>query len=296
MGCWNGTCGLTTLPINHYQPIVVFPLLSDVDYAVRPGRYSSNPMYTPMMLPFYSHYDDYGAGEDSSGIGLRLNMAHIRDTLVEQAEGENKYSTPAILRKDFDEKVFWKAIHADQLSIRGGAATRKRVNMVMVIKSIYDTVVAEHRIDRYTQEAGDFVNNPYGFAEIEAAIPALVAAVIAHVAKHNTSPRHYGRIHTGMINNLAEQWLYPDGRSYHAACDLPLDNIINDMIGSDTATSQLTELFTELTKANFFDNFMKLTRKTWAVQAGAGSQDNDTAPYRILNRAMDVVMTEWEES
>lgn len=67
MGCWNGTCGLTQLPINCGNKVIVFPLkqtsyedLSSVGGAL----YYSNDIFTPISIPVIGEYNDYGALEN----------------------------------------------------------------------------------------------------------------------------------------------------------------------------------------------------------------------------------------
>ena len=77
MGSWNGTCGLTELPIISGTDIFVFPVVESYTDSF---CYSS-ALYRPSVLPFRAKYNDYGAGEDCTGIALPFLMEGIANQL-----------------------------------------------------------------------------------------------------------------------------------------------------------------------------------------------------------------------
>lgn len=63
MGCWNGTCFLTRLPIFVGQPVKLFFIAQNTDgyrNTVHPDGW-----WKPIALPFSGRYDDYGRIEDT---------------------------------------------------------------------------------------------------------------------------------------------------------------------------------------------------------------------------------------
>lgn len=65
MGCWNKTCGLSNLHITSGQKVTVFLLEKNL---VATDRTYTTSFYHPALTPFYSEYNDYGGGENSSGV------------------------------------------------------------------------------------------------------------------------------------------------------------------------------------------------------------------------------------
>jgi hypothetical protein len=66
MGCWNGTCGISNLPINAGDEVVAF-LIGFYSYNDNPSKSGYcyiNDIATPLTLPIYGRYDDYGGIED----------------------------------------------------------------------------------------------------------------------------------------------------------------------------------------------------------------------------------------
>jgi hypothetical protein len=63
MGCWNGTCAVTRLPIFAGDPVVGF-LLEHKSIAAGGGFSESDAMWTPLATHFFGKYDDYGGIAD----------------------------------------------------------------------------------------------------------------------------------------------------------------------------------------------------------------------------------------
>lgn len=64
MGCWNGTCGLSNLPILHGDKVVCFIVKKDdyenkISHECYPWDHSS-----PLTFPLIGYYDDYGGIEN----------------------------------------------------------------------------------------------------------------------------------------------------------------------------------------------------------------------------------------
>lgn len=81
MGCWNGTCGITNLPIHHGEDIV-FYILRENRLRDCPGFGAgicySDELFSPLGLPIYGKYDDYGGIE-------KIQNPRIAETIVRAA-------------------------------------------------------------------------------------------------------------------------------------------------------------------------------------------------------------------
>ena len=112
MGCWNGTCGISQLPINAGQRIWAFLIgvahYSDCRYAS--GFCYSTDLGFPMSLPIRGEYNDYGGiesieesynteiildtylndGEKFPDIGTFLNDYVERDSYVHHVTGDDR--------------------------------------------------------------------------------------------------------------------------------------------------------------------------------------------------------------
>ena len=98
----------------------------------------TTPFYSPMMMPFYAKYNDYGGGEECSGIGLKPVMEAIKNQLVEIPLGKNEYHDIAVKKDNFDEELFFEACQERRLFVEGYRKERLHVEFVMFRKDIVD--------------------------------------------------------------------------------------------------------------------------------------------------------------
>jgi hypothetical protein len=65
MGCWNGTCLISNLPIYSGDEVVFFTLKRKRDVkAVEGGHYETDDLYEPLLYPIVGEYNDYGSIEN----------------------------------------------------------------------------------------------------------------------------------------------------------------------------------------------------------------------------------------
>ena len=116
MGCWNGTCAVTELHVTAGQRVAVFML----EKQERAEDFCYNyTYYRPCLLPFYGEYNDYGAVENCSGIGLPVVLKAIQQRLTELDQGPNPYHDPSASREKFDIDALFDLDHEGRLFIDG---------------------------------------------------------------------------------------------------------------------------------------------------------------------------------
>lgn len=96
MGCWNGTCGLTSLPILDNEEVYVF-ILED----------RGNGRILPCLLPIRAKYNDYGGFKDVTGIGYDYILKALKENILEKSE----YSDIVIDKNNLDLKLINDTIH-----------------------------------------------------------------------------------------------------------------------------------------------------------------------------------------
>ena len=66
MGCWNGTCLISNLPIYAGDEVVFFALKRRRDVSTVEGgdHYYSDDIYQPLLYPVVGEYDNYGCIEN----------------------------------------------------------------------------------------------------------------------------------------------------------------------------------------------------------------------------------------
>lgn len=179
MGCWNQTCGLTQLHIRAGQKVMVVPLTK----AHRDSLCYTTPFYSPFPVPFYAEYDDYGAGENESGIGLRFAMDHIRDQLEEMELGENQYHDIAVKKDEFDKELFWQACHENRLRVKSAFMrdkTPQEVGFTMIHMGVFDYLAENYVFSDYdySRETGRSKYYKYKLQDVLAGVPEFVDVIM----------------------------------------------------------------------------------------------------------------------
>ena len=64
MGSWNGTCGVTHLPIYSGDDVVLLFLTNGGAKDFSNGMIYPNQSWSPCFFPVYGKYDDYGSVEE----------------------------------------------------------------------------------------------------------------------------------------------------------------------------------------------------------------------------------------
>lgn len=287
MGCWNKTCGLSNLAIHDGEPVMVFTLVQN--NKIDDFCYST-ALYSPVLLPFYSHYNDYGAGERSSGIGLPLILEGLQNILVEMEQGENQYHDIPVKRDSFNEDKYWESIHEGRLKIVHHTGERN-VQFVMFHKRVVDHILKNYTMQQFVKKGDSYEYVDYKFADILASLPPVIEQLMASRDEPDDF-RWFRPLESlsRMDDNLAAEWLrHSDTYRYSNLIDI--NELIRSMV-KQNADDLLAELLIEHLTAKFIDGFMMSTRKVWVPGCHEGSQSSDAEPYHALMNAMTAVLAE----
>lgn len=307
MGCWNKTCGLSNLHITAGTPVYVFVLEETRD---RSNCYSTS-LFSPLLLPFESVYNDYGGGENSSGPALNLIMDSIKKDLVEIPLGENKYHDIEVSKDKFNEELFFKAIHENRLAIQGYRQTPINLSFTMFRKDIVDAILENREIEEYVGNGKGTCgyNNSYiryKFKDIVSDLHPLIEEAMKKLEAAETDSAKSYMILDGLDavihhnrDNRAGKWLRNDSYRYSRIVDIK--RVVGKAfeVGTLKAIITLEEILTEHLKALFIDGFMHAARKTWIPGGHEGSQNFSGSALRLLSSAtlqvLDREKAKWVE-
>ena len=290
MGCWNKTCGLSNLAIHDGEPVMVFTLvqrnkISDFCY--------STALYSPVLLPFYSHYNDYGAGENSSGVGLPLIIDTLKANLVEMELGENQYHDIAVKRDEFNEDKYFQAIHEQRLKVPSHDGDRD-VQFVMFHKRVVDHILENYVQQKYVSTGPtwkDYKYVDYTFADVLAELPPVIAALMETGKDDILRWRSMSVLERPEFkDNLAADYLRHND-SYRYSQLIRIEDLIREL-AEQNADDLVADVVIDHLKAKFIDSFMMSARKVWIPGCHEGSQSSDADPYRALMSAMTQVLDE----
>ena len=304
MGCWNKTCGLSNLPITAGKEAYVFVL----EKSESDDHCYATHLYKPLLLPFVTEYNDYGGGENSSGPGFDHIMDAVKKNLHEMEVGDNKYHDIAIKKDNFDEALFFEAVHEGRLFREGHYSDPVKLEYVMFRKDIVDDILTSRVVEQYVGDGKGtcgWDNNyiQYKFKDIVADILPLIQELFEKLQNENDSLASY-MLDMDMLfkydhPNKAARWLRGDTYRYSRIVDVK--GVMRELLKDATLNSviKLEAFLTEYLKGVFIDNFMEVTRKSWIPAGHEGSQSQEFDEYRLLigamNKVMDAEDAYWKE-
>jgi hypothetical protein len=302
MGSWNKTCGLSNLHIYSGTPVYVFVLEESRD---KTDRCYSTAFWSPLLVPFESEYNDYGGGENSSGIAFELIMKAIGSKLTEVAVGENEYHDIAVQREGFGEEQFFESVHENRLTSRD-----RLIDFVMFRKDVVDHILENRVIEKYVGDGAGthgWGNNyiTYKFEDVLADIPEFLDVLeskIKESAADESGTLRFQLMHGSFEYlfdykhpNKASWFLRGDSYRFSQLFDSN-DAIMKFLI--DNKRSEAEELLKTVLIGKYIDSFMECTRRNWAPAGHEGSQSAEADEHRVLCNAivtaLDVEKAKWD--
>jgi len=330
MGCWNATCGLSSLPIISGEDVYVFPIVE----SYRDSFCYATALYNPTIIPFRAKYNDYGAGEECSGVALDMIMDGVRKNLIELEVGENEYHDIAVKREGFDVNTFFEVVHEKRLRVLNllraypDQPKYKEVFFTMIRKDIVDRLWNEWTFDMWkgkdiTVPEG-FETDDYYFKNVTYAKLAGLIPEFMEFCANKKSPQ------LGSVNDIIKDD-DPDGqKKRNILTDLFMrqyffegsrDHMLSDIFGHAFGTGYAGggfahivnfsnpvldkyfsgdkegayELMREAMIGKMVNSFMEATRKVWLPVMHQGSQSEEYDEYRLLNKIMTDVMNDREK-
>lgn len=281
MGSWNKTCGLSNLPIMAGEPVYVFVLeKNDPKYTTE--QCYTTWLYKPAMIPFYAEYNDYGAGENCSGIGLNILMNNIRDVLIEMPQGENKCHDIPVVRSGFAVENFFESVLESRLFMKNAYGNAVNIDFVMFRKDIVDYVLNNYQIETYVGNQNNYVE--IKFQNLANDIPNLIKLISENIDK--TVPyfvlNNILHKHKPLIMKFMRFDNYENSRIFRGIDQLLDNNCENPQ--------RLEEILTDVLKFMWINMYMTHVRKTWMPAGHEGSQSDERNAYRTLIAATSAVL------
>lgn len=330
MGCWNGTCGLSGLPINVGTEMYVFPIVE----SYRDSFCYSTALYRPSVLPFRAEYNDYGGGEDCGGVGLDILMDGIKSRLVEMEVGENQYHDIAVKREEFDVDKFFEACHESRLLFKNilsgyeGQPKTKNVFFTMVRKDVVDRLWNEWSFDFWKPR--DMKEIPEGFESDQyyiknvtyAKLAEMIPDYLEHQASESISEHIQVAIDAYVANgendkaeDMKDFWqreaFFREGKREHMLsssfghafgtgyagggfanfADIK-EKILDAYLGNNKEVAY--EIMRECLVGIMVNSYMEHIRKVWTPPMHQGSQSECFDEYKLMNRIANDLIAERE--
>ena len=302
MGCWNGTCGLTSLPILDNEEVYVFILEN-----------RGNGRILPCLLPIRAKYNDYGGFKDVNGIGYNYILNALKENILEKSE----YSDIVIDKNKLDLELINNAIHEGILvreyyGLKGFdenenpvySTQLSRIDRMLVRKDVLD-----YYLSNFTNDYGYFDDN-HEYIKKEYNINTLIEGIRAHVKYlENVKDDKYSLLFrenmfdliedTILLNRSAVDETSPNKLIYdyfHRMCDgIETSNLLNfnKIVANYYREGNYKEiliLLEELLIGLVLNRLIIMTRKSWRHGVGDGSQSVCKKDYMILNEATKIAI------
>ena len=313
MGCWNKTCGLSNLHINAGEEVYTFILQKSNVYESSSHCYSTH-LYQPIIVPFYSKYDDYGAGEENHGIGLNLILESLKKNLVEKEVGKNTYHDIAVKKENFDENLLFESMREGRLFVKNlfgslEESPETKIEFLMMKKSVVDSILNNYKIEKctYIREIQKLIYNYESFNDIVKEIDKFIELVqkdlqqqekfiesttnekdkdIAKIRMMLPQMWHYQSL-CKQHNLKLEEWLRYDSDIMGGGSSrlLNICQIFVDFL-KENKIEEAKELLTDFLKGCFIMRFMEDTRRSWIPQCGEGSQNIEFDAHKLLSQTV----------
>jgi hypothetical protein len=245
-------------------------------------------------------YNDYGGGEDSSGIAFNLIINALKEKLVEMPLGKNEYHDIAVTRDGMNEKLLFESIHENRLFIYDSYRQKNiPATFTMMRKDVVDDILSKRVITRYvgngkgtTGWGNNYVNETY--ADVIASVEPLVQRL---ASTYNSESRHYmiDTISQYRQENLAAAWL--DDHCYRYSDIVKYRDVAHGLL-KENKISEVIALFKTYILGMSVDAYMHAVRKTWIPGGHEGSQSQESDEYRLLCStiigALDREQAEWD--
>lgn len=298
MGCWNGTCMLSNLPIISGEKIKLVILKNGLS---KKGDALSSSAFcypvglmSPAFLPIEGEYNDYGMIEN---IKEDWNSKLIIDTLKiwhSKIEVEDKIIKDFVL-EDFltgIERGSLKVMKKDKYSARKVFAEKNIPNnedqelegtnfaFVMIRKDVWDGICKTHIGDFWT----DLEEEIYTISAKEWC-KRKFKKQLDFIEKYIKVEKEREKMMLSILEGRDVSIFNSSSESGWGMAET--NNTYSDYLLS--GDSDKAGVFKTWSEHIIVNSFIIGTRKSWMIQSGAGSQNSDWENYLVLNKIVDKI-------
>jgi len=292
MGCWNGTCGISQLPITAGAKVKAILLLQSEYHQEIQGSsscYSSN-FFRPWFFPVTAEYNNYGSIEN---IVKDWNSKYMLETFRRWvAEGEVKLlgehaeiNDPGITKFNKLEDVF-ACVERGSL-VKKGERTDKylKISLFMVLDSVYHAMIKaskkfmnkpENNDDKkyYEENRAEALKSIANMRQGNLSLP-ISGDLKDDENTKSALQRAFLTVHNFYVNRLLGGPIEEHCAYKHYKNILYSPNVVT-----------VEDFMVALDNAYWLETAMCYLRKLWIPQTGQGSQSEELEFNKALNEAV----------
>ena len=296
MGCWNGTCALTKLPIMAGEPVYTFVLVQE--YPLDPSLCYHTDFWVPLPLFFEGVYDDYGSVENCVGASIDLILKSLQKNLVEKEAGDNQYHDFAVTRAEMDNLEFFFSATKDNLlyvknhvNFHGEIGEKSLIKPIMIRKEVLDAIINDYtyQTSSWDRDTNEVTYNTMNFKMLYDDAMEHMMAVRYKLLENKDDPTKNIMLRFSFddafyVKGLVSGKTDPVGdifcslyRGYKQEnrSFMDISGYIFESLESETF-DLINHLTFQLCVSIWLNNFMSAGRNMWCPPSGAGSQDQET--------------------
>lgn len=280
MGCWNGTCMISNLPILSGEKVkLVFLHRPYKDESIYKSAYCyPNGIFHPGAFALDGEYNDYGSVEN---IIEDLNFTLINKYF------KDKYKKIKVEKEElskFDLYNIIEGIERGSLELFDKEWLNKKshYNFVMIREDIWNNICKEHKTEFWKEKEDQIGKDDYYQTAQEWV---------------NKKFQKYKKYKENIFTRNSELLSFSnplDMGGYAGGTNMFMQSLYFSKL--DDSLDYFQKLFTE---SVIIDSFLGATRKGWMIVSGAGSQSSEWESYKLLNKIVENIcnkqLTEYEE-
>jgi hypothetical protein len=270
MGCWNGTCGVSQLPIHHGEKVRLFFLVPN-NYKEHPNTMvHSTALYEPGWYPIRAEYNDYGSVEN---IVDDWNSRFVHEALKTRAVVPTEDDLESLI--DQMERGTFQIL-TQRFNISSNSPAPHVPSLFMVREGIYTKLANTSDEDAWymptTTEGWDaLIEETMELLVPPPPLPPCVDSVYTEADKSMVLFLRHFRLFNPDHRLLSKPGMY-------------FDLGYRDLLMNATPADQriMLQLYAEHIR---FSNAMSCLRKTWIAQSGQGSQQSVEILHAVMAMA-----------
>lgn len=285
MGCWNGTCMLSGLPIHSGDPVAGFLLVINSSGDSQASCYSTTRA-APLTTPIYGAYNDYGAIEDFEPHSELLAMSCLPLKSM-KAIGEDLQEGEESETIDFKslEAICSDGAERGTLAINHSYHGERPVGLVLIHRFIFDAVIAKMAQETGWQDKNKNFETLFREELLtlknQATIDLKEQAKIEKIkdAEEREAQLAIFKLKKDMKSFRGESFFRSGSDGDLGSGSLLMKNsFVLDAIQNEKSME-------ELIKMKLFGYALSTARQEWRLTSGAGSQNDDVSIQHVIAKA-----------
>jgi hypothetical protein len=301
MGSWNGTCALSQMPIVHGEKVVLFPLVKSPSAENGGGGYCySTNQYSPMTIPLFGVFDDYGGIEKiDKNKEYVYNLFKLFEEKKMFKKDEYEYDRQVSINSSFTGTI--QSIE-ELVDVYLREPVYQGTGYMLIHQNIYQKVVDEIGLRKSYSKTKTikegYIEDVLSFLEelekIKGELPHLEGRFKELREKYKeTEDKNYLResfkilekmsLFEGETSNFDRLFSKNNFVRYFYQIDAAQEfnwEAISYLANLEKEKAQ--ELAFQYVDLILFHIAMRLARKTWSPQSGAGSQTKEYFLHKII--------------